>query len=141
MFLQRKGQVIMTIELLDTEEAQTEDPVEVQVRPCKFHTQQTNCTLWASALRSHQGGLLLPHPGSGVCCATLHGAKDQPCCSHLQTQGRGACPSSTSHVMLGLRHPRRRLCALPDPGSSPQSVYLWATRSIADAPVRSSCLG
>lgn len=30
MFLQRKGQVIMTIELLDTEEAQTEDPVEVQ---------------------------------------------------------------------------------------------------------------
>lgn len=32
MFLQRKGQVIMTIELLDTEEAQTEDPVEVQVR-------------------------------------------------------------------------------------------------------------
>lgn len=31
MFLQRKGQVIMTIELLDTEEAQTEDPVEVQV--------------------------------------------------------------------------------------------------------------
>lgn len=32
MFLQRKGQVIMTIELLDTEETQTEDPVEVQVR-------------------------------------------------------------------------------------------------------------
>lgn len=31
MFLQRKGQVIMTIELLDTEETQTEDPVEVQV--------------------------------------------------------------------------------------------------------------
>ncbi|XP_036878100.1 paired amphipathic helix protein Sin3b isoform X2 [Manis javanica] len=30
MFLQRKAQVIMTIELLDTEEAQTEDPVEVQ---------------------------------------------------------------------------------------------------------------
>ncbi|XP_037674235.1 paired amphipathic helix protein Sin3b isoform X2 [Choloepus didactylus] len=30
MFLQRKRQVIMTIELLDTEEAQTEDPVEVQ---------------------------------------------------------------------------------------------------------------
>ncbi|NWW58545.1 SIN3B protein, partial [Ifrita kowaldi] len=30
MFLQRKGQVIMTIELLDTEETQTEDPVEVQ---------------------------------------------------------------------------------------------------------------
>nr|XP_003413328.1 LOW QUALITY PROTEIN: paired amphipathic helix protein Sin3b [Loxodonta africana] len=30
MFLQRKGQVIMTIELLDTEEAQTDDPVEVQ---------------------------------------------------------------------------------------------------------------
>uniref|UniRef100_A0A8C6WD05 Paired amphipathic helix protein Sin3b n=1 Tax=Nannospalax galili TaxID=1026970 RepID=A0A8C6WD05_NANGA len=30
MFLQRRGQVIMTIELLDTEEAQTEDPVEVQ---------------------------------------------------------------------------------------------------------------
>lgn len=33
MFLQRKGQVIMTIELLDTEETQTEDPVEVQVIP------------------------------------------------------------------------------------------------------------
>lgn len=30
MFLQRKGQVIMTIELLDTEETQTEDPMEVQ---------------------------------------------------------------------------------------------------------------
>ncbi|XP_077187617.1 paired amphipathic helix protein Sin3b isoform X2 [Paroedura picta] len=30
MFLQRKDQVIMTIELLDTEETQTEDPVEVQ---------------------------------------------------------------------------------------------------------------
>ncbi|XP_006877178.1 PREDICTED: paired amphipathic helix protein Sin3b [Chrysochloris asiatica] len=30
MFLQRKGQVIMTIELLDTDEAQTDDPVEVQ---------------------------------------------------------------------------------------------------------------
>nr|XP_033812218.1 paired amphipathic helix protein Sin3b [Geotrypetes seraphini] len=30
MFLQRKGQIIMTIELLDTEEVQTEDPVEVQ---------------------------------------------------------------------------------------------------------------
>lgn len=31
MFLQRKDQVIMTIELLDTEETQMEDPVEVQV--------------------------------------------------------------------------------------------------------------
>ncbi|XP_053228337.1 paired amphipathic helix protein Sin3b isoform X1 [Podarcis raffonei] len=30
MFLQRKDQVIMTIELLDTEETQTEDPLEVQ---------------------------------------------------------------------------------------------------------------
>ncbi|XP_067329660.1 paired amphipathic helix protein Sin3b isoform X2 [Anolis sagrei] len=30
MFLQRKDQVIMTIELLDTEETQTEDPTEVQ---------------------------------------------------------------------------------------------------------------
>ncbi|XP_062816074.1 paired amphipathic helix protein Sin3b isoform X2 [Anolis carolinensis] len=30
MFLQRKDQVIMTIELLDTEETQTEDPAEVQ---------------------------------------------------------------------------------------------------------------
>uniref|UniRef100_A0A8C6X7E5 SIN3 transcription regulator family member B n=1 Tax=Naja naja TaxID=35670 RepID=A0A8C6X7E5_NAJNA len=30
MFLQRKDQVIMTIELLDTEETQTEDPMEVQ---------------------------------------------------------------------------------------------------------------
>ncbi|EHH29775.1 Transcriptional corepressor Sin3b [Macaca mulatta] len=38
MFLQRKGQVIMTIELLDTEEAQTEDPVEVQgaQKPCEL---------------------------------------------------------------------------------------------------------
>lgn len=40
MFLQRKGQVIMTIELLDTEEAQSEDPVEVQVRATAL------CTLW-----------------------------------------------------------------------------------------------
>lgn len=31
MFLQRQGQVIMTIELLDTEDVQTEDPTEVQV--------------------------------------------------------------------------------------------------------------
>lgn len=38
MFLQRKGQVIMTIELLDTEEAQTEDPVEVQVRTAALHS-------------------------------------------------------------------------------------------------------
>ncbi|XP_072834009.2 paired amphipathic helix protein Sin3b isoform X1 [Pogona vitticeps] len=30
MFLQRKDQVVMTIELLDTEETQTEDPTEVQ---------------------------------------------------------------------------------------------------------------
>ncbi|KAM8961090.1 paired amphipathic helix protein Sin3b [Pelodytes ibericus] len=30
MFLQRQGQVIMTIELLDTEDVQTEDPTEVQ---------------------------------------------------------------------------------------------------------------
>ncbi|XP_075467335.1 paired amphipathic helix protein Sin3b isoform X3 [Ascaphus truei] len=30
MFLQRQGQVIMTIELLDTEEVQSEDPTEVQ---------------------------------------------------------------------------------------------------------------
>ncbi|KAG8594788.1 hypothetical protein GDO81_001327 [Engystomops pustulosus] len=32
MFLQRQGQVVMTIELLDTEDVQTEDPTEVQVR-------------------------------------------------------------------------------------------------------------
>ncbi|XP_016287850.1 paired amphipathic helix protein Sin3b isoform X3 [Monodelphis domestica] len=38
MFLQRKGQVIMTIELLDTEEAQTEDPVEVQVKASALRT-------------------------------------------------------------------------------------------------------
>ncbi|KAG8594785.1 hypothetical protein GDO81_001327 [Engystomops pustulosus] len=30
MFLQRQGQVVMTIELLDTEDVQTEDPTEVQ---------------------------------------------------------------------------------------------------------------
>lgn len=39
MFLQRKGQVIMTIELLDTEEAQTEDPVEVQVGTAALHSE------------------------------------------------------------------------------------------------------
>lgn len=31
IFLQRQNQVIMTIELLDTEDAQNEDPAEVQV--------------------------------------------------------------------------------------------------------------
>lgn len=31
MFIQSKGQVTMTIELLDTEEAQADDPLDVQV--------------------------------------------------------------------------------------------------------------
>lgn len=31
MFLQNKGHVTMTIELLDTEEAQADDPLDVQV--------------------------------------------------------------------------------------------------------------
>lgn len=31
MFIQNKGQVTMTIELLDTEEAQADDPLDVQV--------------------------------------------------------------------------------------------------------------
>lgn len=33
MFLQNKGDVTMTIELLDTEEAQGDDPLDVQVQP------------------------------------------------------------------------------------------------------------
>lgn len=32
MFIQNKGHVTMTIELLDTEEAQADDPLDVQVR-------------------------------------------------------------------------------------------------------------
>lgn len=32
MFLQNKGDVTMTIELLDTEEAQADDPLDVQVK-------------------------------------------------------------------------------------------------------------
>lgn len=63
MFLQRKGQVIMTIELLDTEEAQTEDPVEVQVRPqrhalylCTWRGQEQP---WAASVRGS-------HPKSPV---------------------------------------------------------------------------
>lgn len=31
MFIQNKGHVTMTIELLDTEEAQADDPLDVQV--------------------------------------------------------------------------------------------------------------
>lgn len=31
MFIQNKGQVTMTLELLDTEEAQADDPLDVQV--------------------------------------------------------------------------------------------------------------
>ena len=31
MFIQNKGQVTLTIELLDTEEAQADDPLDVQV--------------------------------------------------------------------------------------------------------------
>lgn len=34
MFIQNKSQVTMTIELLDTEEAQADDPLDVQVTPC-----------------------------------------------------------------------------------------------------------
>lgn len=33
MFIQNKGQVTLTIELLDTEEAQGDDPLDVQVPP------------------------------------------------------------------------------------------------------------
>lgn len=32
MFIQNKGEVTLTIELLDTEEAQADDPLDVQVR-------------------------------------------------------------------------------------------------------------
>lgn len=32
MFIQNKGHVTMTIELLDTEEAQADDPLDVQVK-------------------------------------------------------------------------------------------------------------
>lgn len=32
MFIQNKGDVTMTIELLDTEEAQADDPLDVQVK-------------------------------------------------------------------------------------------------------------
>lgn len=35
MFLQNKGHVTMTIELLDTEEAQADDPLDVQVNTNK----------------------------------------------------------------------------------------------------------
>uniref|UniRef100_A0A8C7XXM3 Paired amphipathic helix protein Sin3b n=1 Tax=Oryzias sinensis TaxID=183150 RepID=A0A8C7XXM3_9TELE len=35
MFIQNKGQVTMTVELLDTEEAQTDDPLDVQVSTMK----------------------------------------------------------------------------------------------------------
>lgn len=54
MFLQRKGQVIMTIELLDTEEAQSEDPVEVQVRTAAL------CTLWGQGSHSQHRGVPTP---------------------------------------------------------------------------------
>lgn len=59
MFLQRKGQVIMTIELLDTEEAQTEDPVEVQVRtPIQtLHLEHT-----VGVRSSHRQPWGAPHP-------------------------------------------------------------------------------
>lgn len=42
MFIQNKGHVTMTIELLDTEEAQADDPLDVQVikqATCLFFTQ------------------------------------------------------------------------------------------------------
>lgn len=45
MFLQRKDQVIMTIELLDTEETQTEDPMEVQVILILFPSFKDECDL------------------------------------------------------------------------------------------------
>lgn len=35
MFIQNKGQVTLTIDLLDTEEAQGDDPLDVQVPPHK----------------------------------------------------------------------------------------------------------
>lgn len=37
MFIQNKGIVTMTVELLDTEEAQADDPLDVQVKTV-FHT-------------------------------------------------------------------------------------------------------
>ena len=42
MFIQNKGQVTLTIELLDTEEAQADDPLDVQVQPCQ------GSSLWGS---------------------------------------------------------------------------------------------
>ncbi|XP_046527425.1 paired amphipathic helix protein Sin3b isoform X3 [Equus quagga] len=56
MFLQRKGQVIMTIELLDTEEAQTEDPVEVQLKICgpgAGTLSAQELSVWRHKLRRH----------------------------------------------------------------------------------------
>lgn len=41
MFIQNKGQVTLTIELLDTEEAQGDDPLDVQVPPCTVTTEST----------------------------------------------------------------------------------------------------
>lgn len=42
MFIQNKGQVTLTIELLDTEEAQGDDPLDVQV-PAWVLQQKTVC--------------------------------------------------------------------------------------------------
>lgn len=42
MFIQNKGQVTLTIELLDTEEAQGDDPLDVQV-PTLFSQQKIVC--------------------------------------------------------------------------------------------------
>lgn len=55
MFLQRKGQVIMTIELLDTEEAQTEDPVEVQVRTIALGSLPCACWGAGGSHEQHHG--------------------------------------------------------------------------------------
>lgn len=38
MFIQNKGDVTMTIELLDTEEAQADDPLDVQVNNTSSQT-------------------------------------------------------------------------------------------------------
>lgn len=63
MFLQRKGQVIMTIELLDTEEAQTEDPVEVQVRTIALGSLPCTCRGAGDSHEQHHGAPTRRAPG------------------------------------------------------------------------------
>lgn len=43
MFIQNKGDVTMTIELLDTEEAQADDPLDVQVNKHVFSNYLNVC--------------------------------------------------------------------------------------------------